>query len=591
LSILIVYGWPPWAEEGLKMTRKLKVTTAIALTVCALAATFAASASAEFHSSVEHTILDGKQVGSDSLIFNAGRISCSEITYSGTLSAKTSSTAELTPAYSECNAFGFVGVTIDVNGCKLVLHPATELTDISCGEKPIEVTAPNCTLTISSQTGLTSSTYSTEGTTPKRDVKVKLSLTGLKYTQTGKGEVPCTSATFSEGSYTAEATLTGTNTSSEQVDLWSEEAPKEFHSSVEHTTLDGSQVGSDSLLFNAGKISCSTITYGGTLSTKASSTVELTPTYSTCNAFGFSGVTIDVNGCKFVLHSSTELTDISCGAEKSIEVTASNCTLKISSQTGLTSSTYITQGRMPTRDIKAKLALTGLKYTQEGKGATPCTSSTFTDGSYTAEATLTGTNTSGEQVDLWSEDIPPTGRFHSSVEHTTFDGEQSGEDMPTFKIGTYKCSSIVYSATQTIKTPAQIPLTPTYSGCSNSLLGAVTITVNGCQWIFEAPESGGEPNKLEIYCPSSPIEITFGKACLVTVGSQNLTSGITYTTEGTTPKRDVKIDFNLSGLKYTQHSKTFPGCTAGTFTDGKWVGAATVKGTDTSVNQIDLWYE
>lgn len=192
----------------------------VGLMMCFLGILGVAPASAEFHSSVEHTVLDGKQVGSDSLVFNAGKITCTTITYSGTQSVKTSTTASLTPAYSGCNAFGFVGVTIDTNGCQLVLHTSTELTDVSCGEKPITVTAPGCTLTIGSQTGLTSSTFVTEGTTPKRDIKAKLSLTGLKYTQVGSGETPCTSSSFSDGSYAAEATLTGTDTAGSQVDFW-----------------------------------------------------------------------------------------------------------------------------------------------------------------------------------------------------------------------------------------------------------------------------------------------------------------------------------------------------------------------------------
>jgi hypothetical protein len=569
------------------MKSQLRQALLLVAVLSGLSAIFSSPASAEFHSAAEHTVLDGTQVGSDSLVFNAGKISCSTITYSGTLSAKTSSTASLTPSYSGCNAFGFVGVTIDVNGCQIVLHQNTELTDISCGAKPIEITAPNCTLTIGSQTGLASSTFSTEGTSPKRDIKVKLNLTGLSYTQTGKGEPPCTSKSFSDGVYTAEATLTGTDTSSNQIDLWSEEAAREFHSSAAHTTLDGSQIGSDSLVFNAGKISCSTITYSGTLSSETSSTASLTPSYSGCNAFGFSGVTIDVNSCQIVLHMSTGLTDIACGA-KPIEVTAPNCTLTIGSQTGLASSTFSTEGTSPKRDIKVKLNLTGLSYTQTGKGETPCTSKSGSDGSYTAEATLTGTDTSVSQIDLWAEATPPDeaghGRFHYGAGHTTIGAEiQGSSDIMTFNIGSWKCQSISYAGTATTTATTGITVTPSYGGCAAFGSWNVVTHVNGCQWTFVT--SG-----VELVCPGAPMEITYSSFCVITVPSQSLT-GVTYTNTGSGTSRDLDVSVNVTGIKYTQDSKSFPGCTAKSFSDGKWTSSATIKGKNTSGTQVALWYE
>ena len=569
------------------MKHRLKQALLLAAVLSSLSAIFSSTASAEFHSAAEHTVLDGSQVGSDSLVFNAGKISCSTITYSGTLSAKTSSTASLTPSYSGCNAFGFIGVTIDVNGCQIVLHQNTELTDISCGAKPIEVTAPNCTLTIGSQTGLASSTFSTEGTSPKRDIKVKLNLTGVSYTQTGKGEPPCSTKSFSDGTYTAEATLTGTDTSSTQVDLWSEEAPREFHSSVAHTVLDGSQAGSDSLVFNAGKISCSTITYSGTLSSETSSTASLTPSYSGCNAFGFAGVTIDVNGCQLVVHMSTGLTDISCGA-KPIEVTAPNCTLTFGSQTGLASSTFLTEGTTPKRDVKVKLGLTGLSYIQTGKGETPCTSKSGSDGSYTAEATLTGTDTSANQVDLWAESTPADvkghGRFHYGLGHTILEAQvQGSSEIMTFNIGSWICSSINYTGTAATTSTTTLPLNATYSGCTAFGSYSIVTHMNGCQWIFV-------PSGVELACPAGPLEITYSSWCVITLASQALT-GVTYTNSGSGSSRDLEISVNATGIKYTQDSKTFPGCRAGSFSDGKWTSKLTVVGKNTSGTQVALWYE
>lgn len=60
---------------------------------------------------------------------------------------------------------------------------------------------------------------------------------------------------------------------------------------------------------------------------------------------------------------------------------------------------------------------------------------------------------------------------------------------------------------------------------------------------------------------------------------------------GSTPSRLVKIALKLAGIGYTQHSKAFPGCSNGKFTNGAYTAETTVTGTDTSGNQVDFWLE
>jgi len=362
-------------------------------------------------------------------------------------------------------------------------------------------------------------------------------------------------------------------------------ASAEFFSAVEHTTFDGTQVGSDLFAFNAGGVTCAKITYTGTQTGKTATSLSLTPSYAECNAFGFPGTTIDVNGCQMIMRSAIPNTvDLSCPS-KPIEVTGPNCTLTIPSQSAAsTSNVFKTEGVSPNRDVKLELTLVNLRYTQVGKGATPCTSGTFTNGSYTGAATVTGTDTVGSKVDFYvkePEDTP--GKFHSSVAHTLFSGNQIGEDNPSFNIGTFRCTSITYSGTQIISTPSKLYLSPVYSGCSSGVYGAITVHTNGCLWVFKEAS-------VELACPSAPMEITFSSVCTVTLNTQTLNS-VSYSNEGTAPKRDIRVSITLSGIKYTQDSGTFPGCSSGTFTNGVYTGAATVKGTDTSGAQTDLRYE
>jgi len=205
------------------MIRNLKAMGLAVLAVCALGAFSAASASAaEFHSSVHHTILDGTQIGTDVFTTNAGTVSCSEANYHGTLSATTTTTIEgITPTYSGCTAFGFANVPIHHDECTYTFHTTPTWIDIVCPtNKAFTITAPNCEVTVGSQTGLTSATYTTEGKAPKRDVRLKVEISGIKYTQHGKGFFPCASGTFTNGTYKGEATVTGTDTNGNQVDVW-----------------------------------------------------------------------------------------------------------------------------------------------------------------------------------------------------------------------------------------------------------------------------------------------------------------------------------------------------------------------------------
>jgi hypothetical protein len=51
----------------------------------------------------------------------------------------------------------------------------------------------------------------------------------------------------------------------------------------------------------------------------------------------------------------------------------------------------------------------------------------------------------------------------------------------------------------------------------------------------------------------------------------------------------VTATANLSGIKYTQESKSFPGCANGTFTNGTHKGSATVVGTNTTGEAVGIW--
>jgi hypothetical protein len=177
--------------------------------------------------------------------------------------------------------------------------------------------------------------------------------------------------------------------------------------------------------------------------------------------------------------------------------------------------------------------------------------------------------------------------FHSEVAHTIIDGEQPAEtnDVFTVKAGTVTCKSATYSGTVNSATTSEVTVQPKYSECT--AFGFVNTTIDvpsGC-WYRFTPDT----NPLHIVCGAEPITVTAFN-CWITVGSQT-NSGITYSNSGSGSSRDVTVTANATGLTYTQHSKSFPGCTSGTFTDGKYVGKGTVKGTNTEGKAVGIWRE
>jgi hypothetical protein len=200
------------------MNRKLKTFSG------ALAASSGSASAAEFHSEVAHAQISGSQVGTDSFTLNAGTWKCTELAYSGTQATEaTSSEITVTPKYGGCTAFGFIGATIDVNGCDYRFTPnANPYLHISCSEKPIEVTTATCTVTFGSQTVNSGVTYTNEGAGTTRDLRVNSSISGLTYTQHNKSFPFCAggAGTFTNGTFSGEATMKGANTAGVQVGIW-----------------------------------------------------------------------------------------------------------------------------------------------------------------------------------------------------------------------------------------------------------------------------------------------------------------------------------------------------------------------------------
>jgi hypothetical protein len=180
----------------------------------------------------------------------------------------------------------------------------------------------------------------------------------------------------------------------------------------------------------------------------------------------------------------------------------------------------------------------------------------------------------------------PAASFHSEAAHTTLSGSQmvATDDVWTINAGTIRCGYTSYSGTTTAATTETITVTPAYSECTAFGFVNAPIDVNGCTYTFNAGN-----DDLIIACPVGKTITVTAFNCHVSVGSQSIASSITYDNAGSGNFREVWPTLNLSGLKYTQVSKSFPGCTNGAFTNGTFKGSLDVRGTGTS-GFVGVWH-
>jgi hypothetical protein len=175
------------------------------------------------------------------------------------------------------------------------------------------------------------------------------------------------------------------------------------------------------------------------------------------------------------------------------------------------------------------------------------------------------------------------GEFHSEVSHSVIVGSQIGEDVITVKAGTIKCGNISYPGTASSATSTTISVQLRFHECKAFGFINTQIDEGFCEF-----EYSGDNNRLNLWCGVAPIEVTAFN-CWETIGSQSGIEGVTYTNTGAGGGRNVDVSTSLTGLTYTQHSKSFPGCTNGTFTNGTWSGSSTLTAVNTFAEPVGLW--
>lgn len=171
--------------------------------------------------------------------------------------------------------------------------------------------------------------------------------------------------------------------------------------------------------------------------------------------------------------------------------------------------------------------------------------------------------------------------FHSEIPTTGIKGSQVGTDVWSFNAGTLKCNEVNYSGTSFSATSFTWRLNSLFTGCQ--AFGFISTPVDsGCEFELGTATT--------VFGCGSIMKITAFN-CEVRIGSQIPAGFTNFTNTGSGWNRDIDVNWNLSSISYTQVSKSFPGCTAGTFNNGKFTGSATLTGFTAGGTQVGVWRE
>jgi hypothetical protein len=372
------------------------------------------------------------------------------------------------------------------------------------------------------------------------------------------------------------------------------------------TTLNSERIGENHLLkLGADSMPCGNVSGSGGLFPETARAIYLSTELKGCAVFNQSRSWV-TNGCQFHFNAGTGsigattavgTVDIT-NCKPAMVYTVPGCQMEIGEQTALGTVEYqstVTEG-IGTIRILAKL--TGITYTRlNTAGGCAGKSGTFSDGSYTGEWLLKGTNSKGGKVNLEVAATPklPT-TFAAEEAPVNISGLSSSETAQKRITGigaTLNCKVFAFNGTSASTTPTSITLTPEWTGCTfgGEAIANSAITAGGCSIVFDM-QGRIEPHEfLEIAgtnCASNPITIA-RSGCVVTIGPQVLWAGLlVFKNKGSGKSRAVTmtgdtgsapkytVEYTASGAKCTkvgsfEGGRFYPGAVLSAAPQGFWV--------------------
>jgi hypothetical protein len=367
-------------------------------------------------------------------------------------------------------------------------------------------------------------------------------------------------------------------------------------------TLSGARgLKSHSLKLGSDWFTCKEVAFSGQMTGPNASEVTVGPELG-CTWQAGSPAVWATHGCKYRLHpgSSSET-----GTVGSLDITgctspmffkSSGCEIEVGNQNRVGTLEYkntVVEGKAA---IKVNASLTGIIYTRRG----PCTglSGTYSDGTYTGEWIVKGSNSKSEivNVGVYGTAPPPPSKFVAQEPPATITAETlnptNGKFLTFPKDGGLPCGSTGSTESATGEA-GSFTITPTLSGCSfngSTEAEGVSVSMGGCSFKYSV---SGSFEITGATCASNPIKVNTTRAaeeCTVTVGPQGPLSGLSFANEGTGTARVVRMTSGpVKGLTYTAAG---PHCLGpGTFSDGEYKQTLKFKATNSEGEARGIWVE
>jgi hypothetical protein len=371
----------------------LKGLRAFLLALLAMGALAPAAHATKFTASEYPTTSTAESAkGNDAFTTEAGSVECTGEFETESLKAAAGSILVMA-SYTNCKAFGFESATVNMNGCDYFFY-ASGSVDLECPSgRSVSIVASSCEVTIGPQAGLGEMQLANSS----GGIEAKANVGGISYT-VAKDGLGCPfggTGAKTGGKYTQAAPITFKSTNGATVDL--ETASGKFTMSSYPTTgTSEAAKGSGRFETEGGAVECNAH-YQGTLTVPSSSTVTISPTYTSCKAFGFEPAGVSMNGCDYVLHSNGEA-DLECGVGQKVVITTSTCEVQIGTQTAL-SKVELFNG---SGDIKLRANVSGISYTvaKDGFGCPFAGTGVKATGKYTHTFPITAKATNGATIDI-----------------------------------------------------------------------------------------------------------------------------------------------------------------------------------------------
>jgi hypothetical protein len=157
-----------------------------------------------------------------------------------------------------------------------------------------------------------------------------------------------------------------------------------------------SSKGNDTFTTAAGTVECHASFAVASISEPQSS-VTVTPTYTSCLAFGLFSAEVHMNGCDYTFYT-TGAVDVNCGTGKAIAITAGPCEVQIGAQKGLSKVDLANSGT----GISAQATVSGVAYnvTKDGFGCPFSGTGAKTGATYTQHNAVQVSSTNGANIHI-----------------------------------------------------------------------------------------------------------------------------------------------------------------------------------------------